>query len=96
MLYGDFNRTRFSSEKLDHLGSRKDMDLFFSFVRIHALVDLPLADPNFTWSNKRDVSSFAWLDRFLMFDDDWEARFPLVSQSAIPTFIPDHGLHILL
>lgn len=45
---------------------------FSNFISKQGLMDLPLAQGSFTWSNN---SSWSRLDRFLV-SLDWEARYP--------------------
>ena len=50
---------------------------FSDFILEQGLIDLPLEGGIFTWSNSREVSSKARLDRFL-FSADWEDKFPTI------------------
>jgi hypothetical protein len=43
------------------------------------LVDLPLEDGQFTWSNNQEDQIWSRIDRFLV-SPKWEERFPDVSQ----------------
>ena len=52
---------------------------FSNFISEQGLIDLPLKEGTFTWSNSREVASKARLDRFLFFAD-WEDKFPTVYQ----------------
>jgi hypothetical protein len=50
---------------------------FFDLISIQGLLDLPLAQGSFTWSNNHDISSWSHLDRFLV-SPEWE-----VSRSSL-------------
>lgn len=95
VMCGDFNTMRFSSERTRGIGSMRDMELFGDLIRDLNLVDLPLGGRSFTWSNKREVASFAKLDRLLV-SDDWEARYLLVTQKALQALVFDHSAILLV
>ncbi|KAG6644474.1 hypothetical protein CIPAW_08G057000 [Carya illinoinensis] len=81
---GDFNTTRFSSERsgVSTSGSFNFTTLVFELD----LVDLPLAGGDYTWSNGR-----AWsrLDRFIV-SPCWETHFPILCQKCLPKLCSDH------
>jgi hypothetical protein len=51
---GDFNVVRFPSERSSGAGSFAAMEEFSDFIFMHNLVDLPLEDGHFTWSNGQE------------------------------------------
>ena len=53
------------------------------------MIDLPLLDGQFTWSNNQDPPSKSQLDRFLV-STDWEDQFSHLVQKALPRFVSDH------
>ncbi|KAG6697656.1 hypothetical protein I3842_09G212200 [Carya illinoinensis] len=83
---GDFNITRFSSERsgVSNMGSA--MADFLALLFYLNLVDLPLAGGDFTWSNER-----AWsrLDGFVV-SPSWETHFPNLCQKRLPRLCSDH------
>lgn len=64
-LGGDFNVIRVSQHK--RRGSRitRSMRGFNSFVNNCTLIDLPLMNARFIWSNFQEFPSYSRLDRFL-------------------------------
>uniref|UniRef100_A0A2N9IY01 Reverse transcriptase domain-containing protein n=1 Tax=Fagus sylvatica TaxID=28930 RepID=A0A2N9IY01_FAGSY len=86
---GDFNVVRFPNEKLGagrHTGA---MQIFFEFIFELGLVDLPLMEGQFTWSNNQDLPAKSCIDRFLV-STDWEEQFSHLKQKALPRFVSDH------
>ena len=86
---GDFNVVRFPSEKWGagrHTGA---MQNFSDFVFELGLVDLPLLEGQFTWSNNQDPSTKSRIDRFLV-STDLEEQFTKLTQKALPRFVSDH------
>ena len=67
---------------------------FSDFISEQGLIDLPLKEGTFTWSNSREVASKARLDRFLFFAD-WEDKFPTVYQRRMSRLLSDHFLIVL-
>ena len=68
---------RFPFEPIGSTAFIVAMREFSDFILEQGLIDLPLEGGIFTWSNSREVSSKARLDRFL-FSADWEDKFPTV------------------
>ncbi|KAK3221372.1 hypothetical protein Dsin_008397 [Dipteronia sinensis] len=56
--------------------------------------DLPLIGSPFTWSNNRDVESWARLDRFLI-SPEFLAWFPLLCQKGLSRSLSDHNAILL-
>ena len=50
---GDFNITRFHSERSGHFWNSAAMEEFFEFIFELDLMDLPLVGGEYTWSNNR-------------------------------------------
>lgn len=63
-------------EKEDPMAERED---FGNFIRDMDLMIPPLHGKKFTWSNKRENSSFAKLDRF-SFSTQWSDTFPSIQK----------------
>ena len=62
---GDFNVIRRSSKKLGGSSLTSCMKNFDSFMRECELLDPPLQNASFTWSNLQESSVCKRLDRFL-------------------------------
>ncbi|BFG20710.1 hypothetical protein CerSpe_069840 [Prunus speciosa] len=86
---GDFNITRFPSEKSNGGRFTRSMRVFNDFIRETHLCDPHLHNAGFTWSNMRENAILRRLDRFL-FTPDWEELFPHVRQEALPKVTFDH------
>ena len=86
---GDFIVVRFPSERLWSNSFTTAMWKFSNFISEQGLIDLPLQEGTFTWSNDREVASKARLDKFL-FSLDWEDKFPTVSQRQMSRLCLDH------
>jgi hypothetical protein len=83
---GDFNATRFPSERLGNLRYAPSMEEFSRFIFDHGLMDIPLMGGQFTWSNG---SSWSRIDRFLL-SSGWEERFSNVVQRRLTRVLSDH------
>lgn len=74
-MTGDFNVTLSDNERNGGRSYDRDNSNFRDFFREMELIVPLLNDRRFTWSNKRDVTSMALLDKFL-FSYQWEDKFP--------------------
>ncbi|KAG6652145.1 hypothetical protein CIPAW_06G163400 [Carya illinoinensis] len=83
---GDFNITRFPSERSGDSRLRPAMTEFSDCIFDLNMVDLPLMGGRFTWSNSQMWSR---LDRFLI-SPDWECHYPEVCQRRLPHLCSDH------
>jgi hypothetical protein len=63
---GDFNVTRFPSERLGEARLCRALVEFSDFVFEQGLMELPLAGGTFTWSNNWDVPTWFRIGRFLV------------------------------
>ena len=86
---GDWNITRFPSERFGGGNTTVHMAAFFDWINSHSLMDLHLGGANFTWSNHQIPPSLSRLDRFLV-TNDWMDPYPEVSQIALPKPTSDH------
>jgi hypothetical protein len=59
------------------------------FIFEESLMDIPLKDGNFTWSNNRDSPSWSRIDMFLI-SPKWEDNFLNVIQSKLPRVLSYH------
>uniref|UniRef100_A0A2N9GX79 Reverse transcriptase domain-containing protein n=1 Tax=Fagus sylvatica TaxID=28930 RepID=A0A2N9GX79_FAGSY len=86
---GNFKVVRFPSEKLRAGRHTRAMQDFSDFIFELGLVDFPLLEGQFTWSNNQDPPSKSRIDRFLV-STDWEEQFSKLTQKALPRCISDH------
>jgi len=66
VIGGDFNATRFISERRGNPSLRSNAIAFNSVIGDLDLMDYPIGGRCFTWSNGRISPSMAKLDRFLV------------------------------
>lgn len=63
MLLGDFNLTRFPDDKNTDSFNVADADRFNEVINALGLIEIPLVDRAYTWSNRRDEPTLVRLDR---------------------------------
>ena len=86
---GDFNVTRFPTERLGGATFNPTMQDFSEFISYFGLMDIPLEGGKYTWSNNRTDVSMSRIDRFL-YSTDWEDHFPAIHQKRLPRLLSDH------
>ncbi|XP_028093340.1 uncharacterized protein LOC114293463 [Camellia sinensis] len=91
---GDFNVVRLASEKLNGVSTSRSMRDFDSFIRDCELIDLPLSNARFTWSNLQENRVCCKLDRFLH-TLGCKELFPDIRQEVGPRVVSDHCPMIL-
>ena len=91
---GDFNVIKRSSEKSEKLGgfsltsSLKDFD---GFIRGCELLDPPLRNAPFTWSNMQESPVCKRLDQDqFLYSNKWEHFFPQSLQEVLPRWTLNH------
>lgn len=89
MICGDFNLMRYASDKNNDSFRQPEANLFNQWINNSALIELPLLDRKFTWSNKRDRPTLELLDRVFV-NDSWDQIFPDSSVSSLTRFVSDH------
>jgi hypothetical protein len=90
LIGGDFNLSRFPSDKNTRRINQKFVDYFNDWVNKWGLIELNPPNRKFTWSNNQENAVLAKLDRILI-STDWEATFPLVRVLALPKGTSDHN-----
>ncbi|KAG2573863.1 hypothetical protein PVAP13_7KG284000 [Panicum virgatum] len=75
MIFGDFNLTRSPADKNTGSFNLSDATRFNDLISSIALVEIPLVDRAYTWSNRRDNPTLVRLDRCFV-NLDWDACFP--------------------
>ena len=91
---GDFNVIRRSSEKLGGSSFTSSMRDFDGFISDCELIDPPLRNAPFTWSNIQKSPVCKRLDRSL-YSNEWELFFPQSLQEILPRWTSDHWLIVL-
>ncbi|RVW21770.1 LINE-1 retrotransposable element ORF2 protein [Vitis vinifera] len=86
---GDFNVIRRSSEKLGGSRLTSSMRDFDSFISESELLDPPLRNASFTWSNMQESPVCKRLDRFL-YSNEWGQLFPQGIQETLIRRTSDH------
>lgn len=71
VLCGDFNFTRNQSERRGKTWSVKASNMFNDLIRYLEMLDLPMKNQAFTWSNMQTRPTMAKLDRFLI-STEWD------------------------
>ncbi len=89
VICGDFNLTKCPEERMGRSWSRKLMSLFTDLLSKLELIDLPVGNQCFTWSNMQAVPTLAKLDRFLI-STEWDQNFPLSKVTGLPRVTSNH------
>ncbi len=94
-VLGDFNVPISCSDKNGPPSSSVDILNFISVVADTGLIDLPLLNKSFTWSNGRRTPTLECLDRALV-SQSWLIFFPRSSLRALPRPRSDHTPLLLM
>ncbi|KAK8659251.1 hypothetical protein V6N13_029459 [Hibiscus sabdariffa] len=94
ILGGDFNEVLSLEERVGVKTHKKGIKDFGIFIDGLGLIDLPLHEGKFTWSNYRDVPACSRLDRFLI-SVNILVRWPNLFQLMLPKNISDHNPIVL-
>ena len=89
ILLGDFNLLRVASDKNNTLFNQSLADSFNSCINSLALLELPLLDRQFTWSNNRQEPTLARLNRAL-FNNAFSSLFPSSTLTSRIRSTSDH------
>lgn len=65
------------------------MDLFNDYVRNAGLVDIPMTNRRYTWSNKRPQPTFSKIDRCFT-STQCQLHFPIICLEALEMVVSDH------
>ncbi|OAY65248.1 hypothetical protein ACMD2_16581 [Ananas comosus] len=82
VICGDFNFTKNQSERKGKPWSSKAMAMFSDLINSLAVIDLPLSNQMFTWSNMQHCPTLAKLDRFLV-STEWDQSFPFSKRAEL-------------
>jgi hypothetical protein len=89
VVIGDFNLTRAPEDKNNGRFNVAEANCFNELVNALCLLEIPLSDPAYTWSNKRDDPTLVRLDRCFV-TTDWDAIFPNCTLSSLTRYCSDH------
>lgn len=88
----DFKRKGEERRGGDGTGSAREA---FNLIQELALLDLPLNERSFTWTNMREQPRLAKLDRIIV-SHKWENLHPLATMTIINNTTSDHTLLFLI
>lgn len=89
ILAGDFNLTRWLTDRSANMGSFNLMDLFNQFITDSGVIDVPLRNRAYTWSSKRPQPVFSKLDRVFT-SPEWTNSYPIILLEALEVMVSDH------
>lgn len=89
LILGDFNLTREPQDKNNDNFNHVEAHLFYDTINTLELLEIPLVDRAFTWSNKRDSPILARLDRCFV-NLKWDVFFPNTSLTSLTRAASDH------
>ncbi|KAK1283076.1 hypothetical protein QJS10_CPB21g01093 [Acorus calamus] len=90
VLMGDFNVTRFVEDRNHEGRITGHMMRFSEWISEAGMIDIPLPNQRFTWSNLRERPACARLDRVFV-DESWEEVYPWSSLKALPRIGSNHN-----
>ncbi|XP_078175173.1 uncharacterized protein LOC144568675 [Carex rostrata] len=90
LLVGDFNLVRWLVDRSGDMRGFGLMSEFNEFIMDLALIDIPLKNRTYTWSNKRPQPTFSKLDRVFI-TQDWSVNFTSVNLSSMEVIVSDHA-----
>lgn len=89
LIGGDFNMVRETADRSAGNINTNWTNKFNDWVNSSALMELKIANRQFTWCNNQTNRIMAELDRVFMITC-WEAHHPLADLSALPRVTSDH------
>ncbi|KAG5606723.1 hypothetical protein H5410_028215 [Solanum commersonii] len=90
VVCGDFNVTRFASERTNCNRQNGAMTEFSSCIEDLEMVDPPLFGGSFTWRRGEDHNCASRIDRFLHCAE-WGENFTQINQCSLPKIASDHN-----
>jgi len=75
VVVGDFNLLRSSSEQSNGNLDAREANMFNSWIEDVGLVEIPLLDRRFTWTNNQPIPILAKIDRALV-NTQWNFVLP--------------------
>lgn len=94
LLVGDFNLIRWMVDR--STGSRNFdlMDRFNEFISEVGIIDIPLHNRTFTWTNKRPQPTLSKLDRIFI-STEWSSSYLVITLEALEIIVSDHAPLVL-
>ncbi|CAN6205967.1 unnamed protein product [Urochloa humidicola] len=89
MIIGDFNLTRKPEDKSSTHFNHAEADMFNSLINELALIEMPLVDRQYTWSNRRENPTLVRLDRCFI-NTEWDSLFPNTNLTSRARIASDH------
>lgn len=89
MVPGDFNMIIRAEDKSNNNCNLRMMGRFRALIEDLELIDFPLLERRFTWSNERPNVTLTKIDKVLV-SGEWEAAFPQFQLTPASTNISDH------
>ncbi|KAA0047998.1 LINE-1 retrotransposable element ORF2 protein [Cucumis melo var. makuwa] len=89
MLAEDFNIVRWPSKTNAKSLDKKNMTILNNIIQDFGLVDPPLSNNSYTWSNLKTDPIYSRLDRFL-YTKDWESTFKVHHSKTMQRTVSDH------
>lgn len=90
IIIGDFNLVRWLVDRTGDMRGFGLMSEFNDLIAELQLIDVPIKNRRFTWSNKRPVPTMSKLDRAFV-TQEWSDSFPSISLSALEVIVSDHA-----
>lgn len=72
-----------SNERFDHMFQFNDL------IRDLQLMEVPLQNRDFTWTNKQPAPIMSKLDRVFL-TPDWALKYPVITLTALEMIVSDH------
>ncbi|XP_072150873.1 uncharacterized protein [Setaria viridis] len=89
ILIGDFNMTCEPGDKNNDSFNIGEVQMFNDMINSLALIEIPLVDRAYTWSNKHDNPTLVRLD-WCFVNVQWDSTFPNTSLTSLTRFAYDH------
>jgi len=89
IICGDFNMIRYAREKNNPNFRHAEVELFNDCINDMCLIELPLLDRKYTWSNKHSTPTLERLDRAFI-NLAWDEMFPSTLLSSLTRSTSDH------
>lgn len=90
LLFGDFNMTRSPADKNTDTFSLPEYSMFNEAINTMELIELPLRDRAFTWTNSWDNLTLVRLDRAFI-NQPWNDALPNSYLSSLTRHTSDHA-----
>ena len=88
-LVGDFNMIWFPGDKSNDNFDVHEASIFNEFINDSSLLEIPLLDRRYTWTNNQSEPTLVHLDRALV-NTNWNVLLPNSSLTALPRPVSDH------